>query len=204
MINSIAFVAGSSRYAGLGMTIVMSKCLLIIDAQEAWRDKNSSFYLGDLKEFIGATNQLIAWAREQKIPIIFSLHKFKPDGSDILRQELGKLDEFIDGRPGAKLISALDKKEGDIILIKNRFSIFSNSELDEILKREKIDELIMGGLTTNCCVRATVVDAYNKEYNITIIKEACASDSKETDEFTFRDLRFLHFGLKIKSIKEFI
>ena len=104
----------------------------------------------------------------------------------------------------AELISALDKKDGDIVLIKNRFSVFSNPELDEILKREKVDELIIGGLITNCCVRATVVDAYNREYGITIVEEACASDSKETDEFTFRDLRFLHYGLKTESINEFI
>ncbi|KKS26518.1 MAG: hypothetical protein UU87_C0001G0033 [Parcubacteria group bacterium GW2011_GWA2_42_11] len=180
------------------------KCLLIIDAQEAWRDKKSSLYLGDLKSYIQATNQLIAWAREQKIPIIFSLHKFKPDGSDILKQEKGKLDEFIDHAPGAELISDLNKQGGDIVLIKNRFSVFSNPGLEEILKREKIEELIMGGLITNCCVRATAIDAYNREYGITIVKEACASDSAETDDFTFRDLRSLLFGIKIESIKKFI
>jgi nicotinamidase-related amidase len=180
------------------------KCLLIIDAQEAWRDKKLAFYLGDLKEFISTTNKLIAWARQNKIPIIFSLHKFKADSSDILKQERGtNLEEFIDGRSGAELISALDQRDDDIILIKNRFSVFSNPELDKILQRGKIDELIIGGLITNCCVRATVVDAYNREYVITIIKEACASNSKETDEFTFRDLRFLHFGLKIKSVEDF-
>lgn len=182
----------------------MNKCLLIIDAQEAWRDKNSQLFIGDLKEYVAATNKLISWAREKKIPIIFSLHKFKKDGSDILKQERGCLDDFIDGNPRAELIADLDKKLEDIVLTKNRFSVFSNLELDKILRENNAEEIIMGGLITNCCVRATTIDAYNKEYKITIVKEACASDSQEAEEFTFRDLKSLLFGIEIVNLEEII
>ena len=182
----------------------MSKCLLIIDAQEAWRDEKSSFFIGDLKEYVESTNKLIVWAREKNIPIIFSLHKFKKDGSDILKQEKGCLDDFISGNPRAELIADLDKKPEDIILEKNRFSVFSNLEFDKILREKGIREIIMGGLITNCCVRATAIDAYNLEYGITIVKEACASGSDETDKFTFQDLESLLFGIKIVSLEEII
>jgi nicotinamidase-related amidase len=135
----------------------MNKCLLIIDAQEAWRDEDSPFFIGGLKQYVRATNELIGWARKQNLPIIFSLHKFKKDGSDILKQEKGKLDDFIDGNPRAELMADLDKKPEDIVLIKNRFSVFVNPELDEILKEKGTEEIIMGGLITNCCVRATAI-----------------------------------------------
>jgi nicotinamidase-related amidase len=182
----------------------MKKCLLIIDSQEAWRDEKSALFIGDLKSYIKATNELIARARKNEIPIIFSLHKFKKDGSDILKQEKGFLDDFISGNPRAELIADLDKKPKDIILVKNRFSVFSNPDLDKFLRDKNIEEIIMGGLITNCCVRATAIDAYSQEYKITIIKDACASDSKETDKFTFRDLKSLLFGIKIVSLKEII
>jgi nicotinamidase-related amidase len=182
----------------------MKECLLIIDAQEAWRDEKSSLFIGDLKEYVEATNKLIAWARKNKIPIIFSLHKFKPDGSDILKQEKGYLDDFIDGNPRAELISDLDKKPEDIILVKNRFSFFSNLELEKILEEKGVKEIIMGGLITNCCVRATAIDAYNLEYGIIIVKEVCASGSNEIDEFTFQDLESLLFGIKIVNLEEII
>ena len=178
--------------------------MLIIDAQETWRDEKSALFVGNLKKYISATNALIFWARKNKIPIIFSLHKFKRDGSDILKQEKGFLDDFIDGNPRAELIADLDKKPEDIILVKNRFSVFSNLDLDKFLRDKNIKEIIMGGLITNCCVRATAIDAYNQEYKITIIKDACSSDSKETDKFTFRDLKSLLFGIKIVSLKEII
>ena len=178
------------------------KCLLIIDAQEAWRDKNSPFYIGDLKEFIVATNKLLVWARQQKIPIVFSLHIFKADGSDVLKQEKGQIDDFLVGNPRAELFADLEKSPEDLILIKNRFSVFSNPRLDKILKEREIKELIIGGITTNCCVRATIIDAYNKEYGITIVKEACASESIKTDEFTFSDLESILSGIRIKKLEE--
>lgn len=183
---------------------MVNNCLLIIDAQEAWRDEKSPLFIGDLKEYVESTNKLIAWAREKNIPIIFSLHKFKKDGSDILKQEKGCLDDFIDNNPRAELIADLNKQPEDILLIKNRFSVFSNPEFDKFLRANGISEIIMGGLITNCCVRATAIDAYNLEYGIIIVKEACASDSNETDEFTFRDLESLLFGIKIVNLEEII
>lgn len=177
---------------------------MIIDSQEAWRDKESPFFVGNLKNYIEATNRLISWARKNNIPVIFSLHKFKKDGSDILKREKGHLDDFIDGNPRAELIADLDKKPEDIVLIKNRFSVFSNPDLNKILKEKSSEEIIIGGLITNCCVRATAIDAYNLEYGITIVKEVCASDSQETDEFTFRDIKPLLFGVKIVSLEEII
>jgi nicotinamidase-related amidase len=86
--------------------------------------------------------------------------------------------------------------------VKNRFSVFSNKDFDNFLKKNKIEELIVGGLITNCCVRATIIDAYNLGYKTTIVKEICASDSKETDEFTFKDLKSLLFGIKIVGLKD--
>jgi nicotinamidase-related amidase len=180
----------------------MNSCLLLIDIQEAWRDKNSPFYIGDLNDFVSAVNKMIAWAREKKTPIVFSLHKFKPDGSDILPQEKGNMDDFIEGNPRAEFIRDIDRKAGDIVFVKNRFSVFSNKDFDNFLKKNKIEELIVGGLITNCCVRATIIDAYNLGYKTTIVKEICASDSKETDEFTFKDLKSLLFGIKIVGLKD--
>lgn len=175
----------------------MQKCLLIVDAQEAWRDKKSSFYIGGLTKYIAATNKLLDWAHQSKIPVIFSLHVFRKDGSDILTQEKGVMDDFLAGNLRAGLIADLKKASGDRIVVKNRFSVFSNKNFHKILEDLKIDEVFIGGITTNCCVRATIVDLYNLAYKITVIKEACAASSKKTDEFTFRDLKSLLYGIKI-------
>lgn len=180
------------------------RCLLIIDAQEAWRDKKSPFYIGDLKSYISATNKLLAWARQNKVPVIFSLHQFKKDGSDILPSERGQVDDFISGNPRAALIGGLNKNPADIVLIKNRFSVFSNKSFEKLLERLKAKEVIIGGITTNCCVRATIIDLYNLAYKITVIREACVSDSRQTDEFTFKDLASLLGGIKIISLNKFL
>jgi nicotinamidase-related amidase len=42
---------------------------------------------------------------------------------------------------------------------------------------------------TNLCVRSAVSDAYDRDYHIKVVTDACVSDSTEVDRFTFKDLK---------------
>ncbi len=57
------------------------------------------------------------------------------------------------------------------------------------LQGKNVDELIIGGIMTNLCVRSAVSDAYDRDFRLTVVKDACVSDSASTDRFTFKDIR---------------
>ncbi len=182
----------------------MSKALLVIDAQEEWRDPNSPLYLGsDFKDLVENINGLVFLSRQNSIPVIWVKHVLKADGSDRERFQPKDVNFMVEGTKGAQIMSELKPLPSEIILQKNKFSCFLGTNLEELLKKMHIDELIICGIMTNTCVRTAAFDGYQRSYKITIIKDACASDSKETDEFTFKDIQNLMFSSECVSVAEF-
>lgn len=58
---------------------------------------------------------------------------------------------------------------------KNRYSAFANTNLENYLRRRKIDELWLTGVCTDICVLHTAIDAYNKNFELVIPRNAVAS-----------------------------
>jgi len=60
----------------------------------------------------------------------------------------------------------------DIIITKEQFSVFrkikGDLNLDVILKKHNINKLIIGGIATNNCVTATIIDGFFLGYNIIV------------------------------------
>lgn len=58
---------------------------------------------------------------------------------------------------------------------KNRYSAFVNTNLENFLRTHFVEELYLAGVCTDICVLHTAIDAYNKNFDITIPKNAVAS-----------------------------
>ncbi len=88
--------------------------------------------------------------------------------------------------------------------MKNSISPFYKTGLELYLKKGKIGEAIVMGIMTNLCVRSTVSDAYGRGIGVTIIKDACVSDSEVTDRFTLQDIKKTRLEVNITYSKAFI
>jgi ureidoacrylate peracid hydrolase len=64
--------------------------------------------------------------------------------------------------------------EGDLTVVKGRYSAFFDTSLDAILKARGVDTLVVCGLTTDCCVDCTVRDAFHLDYHVFLAADACA------------------------------
>jgi len=95
-----------------------------------------------------------------------------------------------------------DLSESDRVLTKNKISPFYNTDLEEILKELTPDQLVVAGILTNLCVRSAVSDAYDRDYHIKVVTDACVSDSHETDKFTFKDLKKTRPEIELVKTKE--
>lgn len=58
---------------------------------------------------------------------------------------------------------------------KTRYSSFVGTNLEQILRERKINQLYLTGVCTDICVLHTAVDAYNKGYDLYIFKDSVAS-----------------------------
>ena len=154
-----------------------TKALILIDFQKEWIDPVSPDYLGDLTSLLARSNQLIDHCRAQGYKIIFTRHVEK----DAAGQE-----QWAESSTGTQLMDGIHREPSDLLITKHKINPFYETSMAEELKG--IPDLVVCGVLTNNCVRSFVSDAYDRGFNITVVKDCCETVDQETQEFTFKDL----------------
>ncbi len=116
------------------------------------------------------------------------------------RFEVKKYKHFVKGSSDAEIIPPLAPREGEELVVKNRWNAFFNTKLDEILKDKNIKNLIIVGAATDVCVLETCSYAFSLDYNCIVPIETTASFSPERKEM---GLELLSFGRsKVVNVEE--
>lgn len=113
---------------------------------------------------------LIDMFREKKLPIVYTY----PDTS--AQSFTGKV-----GKKGAKIWparyndfpEAIAPKDGDWVMGKTKASGFFDTPLPIFLTRERIDSVVICGVSTSGCVRATTVDASSHGFTTFVVDDCC-------------------------------
>jgi nicotinamidase-related amidase len=106
------------------------------------------------------------------------------------RFEVKKYKHFVKGSADAEIIPPLAPREGEELVVKNRWDAFFNTNLDEILKAKNIKNLIIVGAATDVCVFETCSHAFNLNYNCIVPIETTASFNAERKQMGLELLRF--------------
>lgn len=140
---------------------------------------------GRRTELASAINQLVRSFRAGRQPIIWVRQEFKSDLSDaFLEMRKENIHITITGTTGAQILPELDVQPVDTVIVKKRYSAFFGTTLDEVLATLDPDTIVVGGVNTHACVRTTVVDAYQRDYDMA--SECTASNDEEHHEITKR------------------
>jgi nicotinamidase-related amidase len=115
--------------------------------------------------------KLIEHCRSKGIPIIYAIHTYRRNGSDMGLMAItisgikdGK--SFLKGSVGVEVYDEIKPQEDDIIIEKHRYSAFFGSDLDLILRGMGKDTLIVTGYSTNIGCETTTRDATNMGYKV--------------------------------------
>jgi nicotinamidase/pyrazinamidase len=82
------------------------------------------------------------------------------------------------GTPGAELHPDLDRRKIDLVLDKGQdpnsqgYSSFHGSGLAEVLRERGVDRLYVTGLTTDYCVKNSVLDALRGGFEVVVVEDA--------------------------------
>lgn len=172
--------------------------LIVVDMQNAFCKKGGMFdVLGMLdeaktKRVIETDRKVIEAFRRQGIKIIYIRMAYRPDLSNAggpespnYWKELGLVatrqhpewkGRFLTiGTWDWEIIDELKPQPEDIAVDKNRYSGFTNTELDAILRTQNIKYLVFIGIATNVCVESTLRAAYFHEYFPVIVNDGCGN-----------------------------
>ena len=81
--------------------------------------------------------------------------------------------------PETEIHPATIPKPGEPLLTKRRVGPFSTTNLDELLKKHKIETLVLMGIRTMGCVLSTVRWAADIDYKTIVLSDCCADKDEE-------------------------
>ncbi len=76
----------------------------------------------------------------------------------------------------------------EIEIVKRRYSAFFATELALFLREQQVDSVVICGVKTNVCVRATSQDAFANGFGVTVVRDATGSNRPHLAEASLEDL----------------
>jgi maleamate amidohydrolase len=164
--------------------------LLIVDFVMAYLDKKSPLYAG-VEDALASNERLLAAARDAGIPIIFTSVEYAPGGADggVFYRKVPALKLFERGSPLGAFPPSLQPRDDELVITKKYASSFFGTHLAATLTAMGIDTLMITGLSTSGCVRATTLDACQNGFIPFVIREACGDRHVSPHEANLFDLQ---------------
>ena len=164
--------------------------LLIVDFVMAYLDKSSPLY-AHFEDALESNIRLLAAARAARIPVIFTNVVYEKDGADggLFYKKIPSLRVFVKGSPYGAFPPSLQPLDGERIISKQFASAFFGTALTDILTTAAIDTLLITGLSTSGCVRATALDALQSGFAPFVVSDACGDRHSAPHDANLFDLQ---------------
>lgn len=160
-----------------------SPALLVVDMTETFTRERAEE--GD--RAVAATMDLLAVARDVDIPVIYT----RPDET-LPGEYPPAVKPTADDAPGLEwhnvIDSRLEPRSDELVIQKPRASAFFDTHLAAILHEWGVDTVLVLGMTTSGCVRASAVDAHSNNFNTIVPRECTADRSRISHEVSLFDI----------------
>jgi nicotinamidase-related amidase len=180
--------------------------LLIIDMQNDFCLPGAPLEIKGAMSVVPQIKKALDASRKWGLPIIYIIRHYRADGSDV---EITRYHDFmkkggacIRGTKGAEIIDELKPLKGDYIITKRRWSAFFQTELDMLLRRLNVDQIVVTGVQTPNCIRATVWDANSLDYEVIVLTDGTAAKTQEVHRANLYDMQ--NIGIQLMATDEFI
>lgn len=164
--------------------------LLIVDFVMAYLDPASSLYAG-VEAALASNERLLAAAHQAGVPVIFTNVEYEPGGTNggLFYQKIPALKAFDKGSPLGRFPDSLTPGPNDLVVTKQYASAFFGTGLAETLRTMGVDTLVITGLSTSGCVRATALDALQSGFAPFVVREACGDRHAAPHDANLFDLQ---------------
>jgi maleamate amidohydrolase len=164
--------------------------VVVIDLVRAYTDPAGPFGLPDSGPAVAATAELVAAARAGGHPVAWTVVRYAPDLADggLFVRKVPALAAFAEGAPGGWGELTLEPAPGEPIVVKQYASAFFGTSLASTLHGAGVDTVVLAGVSTSGCVRATAMDALNSGFRPQVVRDACADRTPALHENNLADV----------------
>lgn len=154
--------------------------LLVIDMQNDFVKPGQPLATPNATKIIQTINDLAEACRKNKMPVIFTQEMHRPGGEDFGIEDCFEPFHCAEDDPGFELFPEIIRKSNDFVIqSKRRYGSFYNTDLDILLRCQKIENLILTGVCTDICVLTTIIEGRNRDYRCFVVRDAVDGTSQE-------------------------
>lgn len=167
--------------------------LVMVDVLNSFFKPGAPNYYDWVSDVVPAMAELLVAARDSDALVVHAVERHRPGLADFeyaklpVHCEIGADDaEYLDG-------FAPVERERETEVWKRRYSAFFGTDLDLLLREQRITTVVVAGVKTNVCIRATIQDAFANGYQVLLPREATNSNRRHLEEAALEDIN-RYFG----------
>ena len=164
--------------------------VLAVDIALAYLDPASPLYAG-VDQAVASAARVVDAARAAGVPVLHTQVRFAPGGADggLFWRKIPALRVFEQGSPLALPPPELAPLPGEVVVTKQYASGFFGTSLASTLRATGIDTVVLVGLTTSGCVRATALDAMQHGFIPVVVRDAVGDRDPRPHRANLLDLQ---------------
>jgi maleamate amidohydrolase len=140
-------------------------------------------------EVIAANKKLLDAFRERGLPVFFTTVVYHDESqARVFRNRVPALNVLTPDSAWVEIDDRLTPLSGEAVIEKRWASGFFKTDLDSRLRSLGVDSLVVTGLTTSGCVRATAVDGLQSDFRVVIPAEAVGDRNQQAHRANLFDL----------------
>jgi maleamate amidohydrolase len=165
--------------------------LLLVDFARAYYEPDSPLFGGE--GCVAARDnaaRLLAVARQTGTPVIFTEVRYLPGGLDggVFFRKAPPLKVMEWGNPMGDLVQGLERLPTEPMVTKQYPSAFFGTSLAATLTAMGVDTVLLTGLSTSGCVRASCVDAMSHGFVTLVVEDAVGDRAEEPHHANLFDM----------------
>ena len=163
--------------------------LILVDFVQAYFDPACDLYAG-VEAALASALRVRAAAQAAGVPVVLTRVVYQGSGLDGGRffEKAKPLRNFLPGSTTSGWPRGLAPRDDELVISKQYPSAFFGTSLASTLTAGGIDSVILTGLTTSGCVRASCVDAMSHGFITSVVREACGDRHPAPHEANLFDM----------------
>ena len=138
---------------------------------------------------VAANIELMNAFHRADLPVVLTtVIYYDAEQASVFRARVPALNLLTPDSQWVKFDPRLPIAPSDLQLEKRHASGFHGTDLDDWLKAKGVDSVVVTGLTTSGCVRATAVDGLQNNYRVLVPREASGDRDEHAHEANLYDL----------------
>ena len=164
--------------------------LILIDFVAAYFTPGNDLHAG-VEDALASAMRVREAAREAGVFTVLTTVTYHPSGIDGGRfyQKTPPLRNFLPGRESARWAEGLEPRDDELVIAKQYPSAFFGTSLASTLHAMGVDNVILTGLSTSGCVRASCVDSMSHGFITTVVRDACGDRHPGPHEANLFDMQ---------------